>query len=360
MASCAACAATVPPQSDTCPRCGSRLAAPQAGTDGTGLPTLLAGAVPAGPGGRAGAAVIDVVVGAVVAIPLVLGAVAGSPAMIVVGGLLLAAYVIGSWVAGSVTGRTVGKVATGLRTVDHLTGLPIGLRGHPADRWTRVAVLDVRTGRDPVATVAESVLQPLAQVVEGGFGPATAEMPRVPAPAAPAATPSHPATTPPAPLHPALSGPASAGVDQAPVSSVPGAAPATPPAPAGPPPTPPTPTTPARDSVIIAVDDGQRFEIRGTALLGRNPQPLPGEPVDLLVPINDLSRSVSKTHATLRWDGHLLWVTDRGSTNGTAVRSMQGHRPADQGEVPAAPGETVEVGDRTFFVEPAAATGGAR
>jgi predicted component of type VI protein secretion system len=45
-----------------------------------------------------------------------------------------------------------------------------------------------------------------------------------------------------------------------------------------------------------------------------------------LVPVADPSRSVSKTHAELDVDAGGLWVTDRGSTNGTVV-SEPGHAP---------------------------------
>lgn len=77
------------------------------------------------------------------------------------------------------------------------------------------------------------------------------------------------------------------------------------------------------------------------------------------MPVNDLSRSVSKTHASLRWDGRHLWVADRGSTNGTIVLTAQGERSAASADgVAVEPGSRLELGDRWVAIE-APAPGGA-
>lgn len=409
-ASCAVCACALAPGADVCPRCGARATAPAAATPAaTDLPTLLAGGVRAPAAARVGAAVIDVLVGAAVAAPLVLGAArvqtAGGQQLVVVGVVLLATYLAATVAGQATTGRTLGKLALGLRTVDVLTGLPLGLQGSPADRWGRAVVLDVRAGRDPFASVADVVLQPLAQVAAAGF--AGSARPSAPAASATRADSSREAPHPTAPddgstsasrrerrrteVGEARSAPATAGTTaSATTPAVASADAGTAESPAVPPqepsrpvaerpvaeravaerpvaeraartPEPPAPAptpsraAPARETVVIALDDGQRFELRGVALVGRNPHPVAGEHVDLLVPLNDLSRSVSKTHASLRWDGRLLWVADRGSTNGTAVIDGSGERVAvtTAEERAAAPGARVEVGNRSFLVEPA-------
>jgi pSer/pThr/pTyr-binding forkhead associated (FHA) protein len=109
--------------------------------------------------------------------------------------------------------------------------------------------------------------------------------------------------------------------------------------------------------VTIVFDDGQRFEVSGTVLVGRNPVPGPDERVDTLIPLNDLSRSISKTHASLRWDGRVLWVGDRGSTNGTVLGEATGaRRIGPQTEDAAVPGSRVNLGDRFFTIEPLGTT----
>ncbi len=104
--------------------------------------------------------------------------------------------------------------------------------------------------------------------------------------------------------------------------------------------------------VVVATADGGRFTVTATALLGRNPQPRDGEPAGTAVPINDLQRTVSKTHAGLRWDGRTLWLTDRGSTNGTVVVAPSGHaqrlRPWE--ELAVQPGSAIQLGDQTVTV----------
>jgi pSer/pThr/pTyr-binding forkhead associated (FHA) protein len=100
----------------------------------------------------------------------------------------------------------------------------------------------------------------------------------------------------------------------------------------------------------VQLDDGQLVPIGGLVLLGRDPTPAPGESVDRLVPLADASRGLSKTHAGLVVDGGLLWVTDRHSTNGTAVRSAAGQeRACPPGErVQVEIGDTVVLGGRAL------------
>jgi hypothetical protein len=66
-------------------------------------------------------------------------------------------------------------------------------------------------------------------------------------------------------------------------------------------------------------DTGETVIVSGSGLVGRNPAPQVGELVDHLVPISDLTRSVSKTHLEFGSGPDGLWVSDRDSTNGTRV-----------------------------------------
>ena len=93
--------------------------------------------------------------------------------------------------------------------------------------------------------------------------------------------------------------------------------------------------------------------VTGLTLIGRNPEPRPGEVVAGLVPMIDMTRSVSKTHASVRWDGATLWVADRGSTNGTAL-VRPGAQPVRLGtasEEEAPVGSQLRLGERVFRVE---------
>lgn len=109
-----------------------------------------------------------------------------------------------------------------------------------------------------------------------------------------------------------------------------------------------TPTGP----LTITFDDGRDVVLETTALIGRNPAAAAGEDIDQLIDFADMGRSVSKTHMLLCVDGATVWVTDRNSTNGSAVTGADGiRRPLVPGiPVAAAPGATVEFGDRSFTI----------
>ena len=98
--------------------------------------------------------------------------------------------------------------------------------------------------------------------------------------------------------------------------------------------------------IILTLDNGMAFSLVGPTVIGRNPAQLEGSSHLLQLP--DLTRTVSKSHALLEPQGGMLWVTDLGSMNGTAVGE-------DGGELePLAPhvrtvvrlGATIEFGDR--------------
>lgn len=102
----------------------------------------------------------------------------------------------------------------------------------------------------------------------------------------------------------------------------------------------------------LTFDDGQVHTISGVVLVGRNPAGAAGETVDELIPFADMGRSVSKTHLHLTVDSSGVWVTDRNSTNGSALTPKGGERQRLEPGQPvlAAPGATVHFGDRHFTV----------
>ena len=102
----------------------------------------------------------------------------------------------------------------------------------------------------------------------------------------------------------------------------------------------------------VTFDTGETFEVRGLTLVGRRPEPRPGEPVKRLVALPSDDMSLSKTHAQFQVvpDGALV-VMDRGSTNGSllvragVVKQLAGGRPATLRD-----GDRVRFGDREMTV----------
>jgi hypothetical protein len=201
-------------------------------------------------------------------------------------------------------GRTLGRLVLSLRTVDDLTGNPVGvrrLRTHliTSHRIQRTVTADLARGRDPLTTA----LPPLP-------GSALAE-----------------------------------GMDEA-VFAASGQAAA---------------ALPTSDEVAIVFDTGRRQVIHTSLLIGRSPEvnraaehrgrtSTTSDPQVLA--LADLSRTLSKTHALLEWSGSVLWVTDLHSANGSVLVSPDGERrplvPGIRG--PATIAWTVECGNRSFSV----------
>ncbi len=102
----------------------------------------------------------------------------------------------------------------------------------------------------------------------------------------------------------------------------------------------------------IRLDDGRDFQLDRSVLVGRDPVGQAGEQQAQLLAVTDPGRSISKTHLHLLSDGAGIWVTDRNSTNGSAVTTPDGLRTPLQPGVPAfvSPGSTVHFGDRTFHL----------
>jgi uncharacterized RDD family membrane protein YckC len=102
----------------------------------------------------------------------------------------------------------------------------------------------------------------------------------------------------------------------------------------------------------VTFDSGERFEVHGLTLVGRRPEPRPGEPVKRLVTLSSDDMSLSKTHAQFQVvpDGALV-VMDRGSTNGSLLiragvtKRLAGGKPATMRD-----GDRIRFGDREMSV----------
>ncbi|MET0692284.1 MAG: RDD family protein [Propionibacteriaceae bacterium] len=104
---------------------------------------------------------------------------------------------------------------------------------------------------------------------------------------------------------------------------------------------------------VAVLDDDREVEVLGLVLLGRNPQARPGEDDAELIKVADDTRTVSKTHLSLRVDANGLFVMDRGSTNGTTLTDSTGaSRPCPAGDVvPVRADSIVSFGDHWLRVE---------
>ncbi|CAA9300065.1 MAG: hypothetical protein AVDCRST_MAG48-1247 [uncultured Friedmanniella sp.] len=110
------------------------------------------------------------------------------------------------------------------------------------------------------------------------------------------------------------------------------------------------PPAPRRWTVVL--DDGREVPVGGLVLLGRNPQPRPGEETAELVKVADETRTVSKSHLALDVDDDGLFVVDRGSTNGSTVTTTDGlTTPCEPGRpVHVTEGSVVSIGDHWLTV----------
>jgi uncharacterized RDD family membrane protein YckC len=125
---------------------------------------------------------------------------------------------------------------------------------------------------------------------------------------------------------------------------------------AGPPRVPAHDPRPLDQDWEVVLDDGREISVTGLVLLGRNPQPRPGEEDAQLIKVADESRTVSKSHLALGVDGNGMYVMDRNSTNGSSVTTVDGQsRKCPPGDiVPVQPGTVVSFGDHWLEVRRAA------
>ncbi|KHK97183.1 hypothetical protein LK09_13055 [Microbacterium mangrovi] len=110
---------------------------------------------------------------------------------------------------------------------------------------------------------------------------------------------------------------------------------------------PPVPPPPA-PAVSLIWDDGTRIPVHARTVFGRNPQAQDGAAV---IPVQDDSLSLSKTHFQIEIATDSAYITDLNSTNGTVlVRSGTHERLTPGVRVPLRPGDQLEFGDRFAVV----------
>lgn len=101
---------------------------------------------------------------------------------------------------------------------------------------------------------------------------------------------------------------------------------------------------------VVELDSGQKLSLSNGLVIGRNPSPSAGSDDDVFQ-WSDLSRTLSKSHTRLEWDGRLAWVTDLGSTNGTFLRVGDASQPLlPLQRTPLPTPATLELGDRVATV----------
>ena len=222
----------------------------------------------------------------------------------------------------------------------------------------------------PAAPAAQApVVQSLSQAPDAySYAPpsvaaaAPSAPPVAPAPTAPPAPPVP--VNPDVPSYPFPSASGTPAAPAAPVAPVAPAAPVAPPVPSGPieaipsfDPLPPfggedldgtklSNSVPAQalpaGTVTLLFDTGESYVIAGHGVLGRDPVSPYGAADDMLVQVAGDTRSISKTHLEFEVQAGSIWVTDRRSTNGSAIVR------ADGVESPITPGQrmTLRSGDR--------------
>ncbi|GHD47240.1 RDD family protein [Mycetocola manganoxydans] len=241
--------------------------------------------------------------------------------------------------------RLARKAATSTPVAD-LAPLPsLATRaGHAADvdfvpsARSSSGVIAAHASREPSVPLAplEPWEAPVIGSPEAPGSPPPASSTAVP-PAAPASpVPTSRVTESAHPVPTASTPPASTPLAESPARAVPAAAPAR-----------------GSFSAELRFDDGIRVPVHGSGLLGRNPDPRPGEHIDHLIPVADATLQISKTHASFGFDEQGFWVSDRNSSNGTTVIPPSGD-PVDLAvgqRLHLAPGTAVLIGGRRFTVE---------
>ncbi|MCS5735782.1 FHA domain-containing protein [Herbiconiux daphne] len=104
---------------------------------------------------------------------------------------------------------------------------------------------------------------------------------------------------------------------------------------------------------------GDVARVSSSALIGRRPAAVDGELVDQLVVIDDLTRTVSKTHLLVAWVDGQLWTTDLHSGNGSQIRRPVGQRIdlAPGRSYPVRHGDVVHIGGQRFSIDTATSSG---
>ncbi|QNO38148.1 FHA domain-containing protein [Protaetiibacter sp. SSC-01] len=126
-----------------------------------------------------------------------------------------------------------------------------------------------------------------------------------------------------------------------------------PPSAASAPPAPPAPAPPAPAPAgwRLVLADGSEMPVNRSVIIGRNPADFEAWPGAVLLPVDDTTQSVSKTHAVFEVDDSGLWVHDLNSTNGVWVvhgEDVTEVAPGRRVNVPT--GSSVELGDYVLSV----------
>jgi hypothetical protein len=104
----------------------------------------------------------------------------------------------------------------------------------------------------------------------------------------------------------------------------------------------------------LLLDSGERLPLDTALILGRAPTAPDDAPAGVYR-WADMSRTLSKSHVRLEWDGRQVWVIDLGSTNGTFVRGDGSSTPLlPHQRTPVPTGVVLEIGDRILTVRDAA------
>jgi uncharacterized RDD family membrane protein YckC len=103
-------------------------------------------------------------------------------------------------------------------------------------------------------------------------------------------------------------------------------------------------------TVTLLFDTGESHVIAGHGVLGRDPVSPYGATGDMLVQVAGDTRSISKTHLEFEVQAGSIWVTDRRSTNGSAIVRADGvESPITPGQrIPVRSGDRVRIGTRVF------------
>ena len=142
----------------------------------------------------------------------------------------------------------------------------------------------------PTARFSAPTPQPLAREASAGAPPAEVEAPRPPEPAVPAPAPAVPATAP---------KPAATATNST------------------------TASAPASASyAALLLDTGQSIPVNRTIVLGRAPSPQ--RATDSPIPVEDQTRSLSRTHVRIAPSEGGITIEDLNSANGTRARSPNG------------------------------------
>ena len=156
----------------------------------------------------------------------------------------------------------------------------------------------------PAARFSAPTPQPLAREASAEAPPAEVEAPRPPEPAVPTTAPALPTTAPALP------------------TTAP-AVPATAPKPAATATNSTTASAPASASyAALLLDTGQSIPVNRTIVLGRAPSPQ--RATDSPIPVEDQTRSLSRTHVRIAPSEGGITIEDLNSANGTRARSPNG------------------------------------